>query len=137
MQELLHDPIINLPLGAGALANGVTQSPLALILPLIAALVLSMVVIPIMVRLAPRLGMLDQPDARKVHATPIPRVGGVGIFIGAMVPVVLLLPIDQTLMAFIWIDIAFRMNGLNHAFFFTTCARIATFFVAFEPIEHP
>ena len=102
MQELLQDPIINLQLGASAVANGATESPLALILPLIAALVLSMVVIPIMVRLAPRLGMLDQPDPRKVHTTPIPRVGGVGIFIGTMIPIVLLLPIDQTLTAFIF-----------------------------------
>ena len=100
MHELLHDPIINLQLGADAVTDGATGNPLTFILPLIAALVLSMVVIPIMVRLAPRLGMIDQPDPRKVHATPIPRVGGVGIFIGAMVPIVLLLPIDQTLVAF-------------------------------------
>ena len=102
MQEIFHDPIIELQLGAATVADGVSVAPLTFILPLIAALVLSMVVIPIMVRLAPRLGMLDQPDRRKVHAIPIPRVGGVGIFVGAMVPVVLLLPMDQTLMAFVF-----------------------------------
>ena len=102
MQEIFHDPIIDLQLGAATVADGVSAGPLTFILPLIAALVLSMVVIPIMVRLAPRLGMLDQPDPRKVHAVPIPRVGGVGIFVGAMVPVVLLLPMDQTLVAFVF-----------------------------------
>ena len=102
MHEILHDPIIDLHLGADTATNGAMGSPLTFILPLIAALVLSMVVIPIMVRFAPRLGMIDQPDPRKVHAIPIPRVGGVGIFIGAMVPIVLLLPIDQTLLAFIF-----------------------------------
>ena len=30
--------------------------------------------------LAPRLGMMDQPSARKVHFRPIPRLGGVVIF---------------------------------------------------------
>lgn len=33
------------------------------------------------------LGMMDKPDPRKVHALPIPRVGGVGIVIGLMIPV--------------------------------------------------
>lgn len=102
MQEFLHDPIFDLHLGADAVIDGAAASPLAIILPLAAALVLSMVVIPIMVRFAPWLGMIDQPDPRKVHTAPIPRVGGVGIFVGAMVPIVLLLPIDQTLVAFIF-----------------------------------
>ena len=102
MREVLHDLIIDLHLSGDTVTDGAMGSPLTFILPLIAALVLSMVVIPIMVQLAPRLGMIDQPDPRKVHATPIPRVGGVGIFIGVMVPVVLLLPIDQTLVAFIF-----------------------------------
>ena len=48
---------------------------------------ISMVVIPIMARLAPRLGMIDRPDSRKVHTTPIPRVGGGGIVLGALVPI--------------------------------------------------
>jgi UDP-GlcNAc:undecaprenyl-phosphate GlcNAc-1-phosphate transferase len=61
-----------------------------------------MVIIPVMVRLAPRLGMIDKPDPRKVHATPVPRVGGVGIFFGALIPLVLLLPIDQTLLAYLF-----------------------------------
>jgi len=33
---------------------------------------------------------------------PIPRVGGVGIFFGALIPLVLLLPIDQTLAAYLF-----------------------------------
>jgi len=102
VHEIFHDPIIDFQLGAEAVAGGVRESPLTFILPLIAALVLSMVIIPIMVRLAPRLGMIDKPDPRKVHATPIPRVGGVGIFFGTLIPIVLLLPIDQTLAAYLF-----------------------------------
>ena len=36
--------------------------------------------------LAPRLGLLDQPNARKVHAHPIPLGGGVAIALGVIVP---------------------------------------------------
>ena len=78
------------------------ENALAYLLPLIAALVISMVIIPMMVRLAPVLGMIDKPDARKVHSVPIPRVGGVGIVIGALLPILFLLPLDPSLVAFLF-----------------------------------
>ncbi|MBC2594660.1 undecaprenyl/decaprenyl-phosphate alpha-N-acetylglucosaminyl 1-phosphate transferase [Ruficoccus amylovorans] len=34
---------------------------------------------------AERLGLIDKPDHRKIHSTPIPRIGGLGIFAGLMV----------------------------------------------------
>ena len=37
-------------------------------------------------RLAPRWGLVDQPAARKVHATPTPLGGGVGIVLGVVLP---------------------------------------------------
>lgn len=40
--------------------------------------------IPWVVRFAYRVGHVDQPDARKVHTTPIPRLGGIAIFAGFM-----------------------------------------------------
>lgn len=60
----------------------------------VAAAMIAMLVIPICARLAPRLGMLDTPSARKVHATPIPRVGGLGIVLGALIPLLLWLPLE-------------------------------------------
>jgi UDP-GlcNAc:undecaprenyl-phosphate GlcNAc-1-phosphate transferase len=101
--EQLTEPLIDLHLGLEAGASSAADiNPLTLLLPLIAALVISMVLIPIMVRLAPRLGMLDKPDPRKVHAVPIPRVGGVGIVLGALLPIVLLLPLDPSLLAYVF-----------------------------------
>jgi len=73
---------------------------MALILPFIAALAISMSVIPVMVRIAPRLGMLDAPDPRKVHAMPIPRVGGIGIVLGALIPLALWLPAGNTIASY-------------------------------------
>lgn len=37
-------------------------------------------------RLAPRWGLIDQPAARKVHTTPTPLGGGLGIYVGFVVP---------------------------------------------------
>jgi UDP-GlcNAc:undecaprenyl-phosphate GlcNAc-1-phosphate transferase len=61
---------------------------------------MSMVLIPIMVRLAPRFGLLDKPSARKIHAVPIPRVGGIGIVVGALVTILFLLPLDKQIQAY-------------------------------------
>ena len=73
-----------------------------LLLTFMTAMALSMAIIPVMIRLAPRLGMVDEPDPRKVHAVPIPRVGGVGIVLGALVAVLLWVPLDIHLKAWLF-----------------------------------
>ena len=66
------------------------------------AMAVSMAIIPLMMRLAPKIGMIDEPDPRKVHTAPIPRVGGLGIVIGAFVPMLMWLPFtDLTTSIFI------------------------------------
>jgi UDP-GlcNAc:undecaprenyl-phosphate GlcNAc-1-phosphate transferase len=68
-----------------------------------AATMISLAVIPIMVRLAPKLGMMDLPDEdRKVHSNPIPRVGGWGIIVGALIPVVTLTDMDMTVVCYLF-----------------------------------
>ncbi len=37
-------------------------------------------------RLAPRWGLIDRPNARKVHTAPVPLGGGLGIAVGVLVP---------------------------------------------------
>jgi len=101
--DFLLEPIIDFNIGDISNASpGLSGDALVFLLPLIAALVISMAVIPVMVRFAPVLGMIDKPDSRKVHAVPIPRVGGVGIVIGALLPMLFLLPLDQSLVAFLF-----------------------------------
>jgi UDP-GlcNAc:undecaprenyl-phosphate GlcNAc-1-phosphate transferase len=65
------------------------------------AIALSMILIPLAIRLAPRLGMVDMPDPRKVHSAPVPRVGGWGIAIGSLVPLVLVFDFNPLLQAFV------------------------------------
>jgi UDP-GlcNAc:undecaprenyl-phosphate GlcNAc-1-phosphate transferase len=67
------------------------------------ALAVSMVVIPIMLRVAPVLGLVDRPSARKVHTVPMARVGGWGIVLGALAPLALTLPLgDPLVQSYLW-----------------------------------
>jgi UDP-GlcNAc:undecaprenyl-phosphate GlcNAc-1-phosphate transferase len=63
---------------------GAAERFMSALLVIFTALAISMLVIPLMIRLAPRLGMVDLPDPRKVHAVAIPRVGGIGIVLGTL-----------------------------------------------------
>lgn len=67
-----------------------------------AAIAISAALIPLMIRWAPQLGMVDIPDPRKVHTMPIPRVGGIGIVIGALIPIFLWVPLDASLYAYLF-----------------------------------
>lgn len=52
------------------------------------AAIISLIVTSLMRRFAPRWGLIDQPAARKVHVTPTPLGGGIGVFAGFVIPVV-------------------------------------------------
>jgi UDP-GlcNAc:undecaprenyl-phosphate GlcNAc-1-phosphate transferase len=56
----------------------------------VGALVLAIGGTPLARRIAPYLGVMDQPSKRKMHIRPIPRMGGVAIFIAVMLALVLL-----------------------------------------------
>jgi len=45
------------------------------------ALVLAIGATPVARWLAPRMGVMDRPEARKIHLRPVPRMGGVAIFV--------------------------------------------------------
>lgn len=64
-------------------------------------MVTSMVLIPLMIRLAPYIGMVDLPDERKVHSKPIPRVGGIGIVLGSLLAVIVWLPLSPLLWSYL------------------------------------
>lgn len=60
-----------------------------------ASFVLSLFLTPLVRDLALRFGFVDEPDGhRKIHQTPIPRVGGVAILAAAIVAYVLLLAVN-------------------------------------------
>jgi UDP-GlcNAc:undecaprenyl-phosphate GlcNAc-1-phosphate transferase len=59
------------------------------VLPFVLAMVVTMAALPLFVRLAGRSKIVDVPGGRKVHTTPIPRVGGLAMACGVSVAAVL------------------------------------------------
>ena len=55
----------------------------------ILSLIVTIALIPLLISVAIRAGIYDQPDARKVHSKPIPRIGGVAMALGALVLVLI------------------------------------------------
>ena len=48
--------------------------------------IISYLVVPYIIELANMIGAIDVPeDGRRVHKTPIPRIGGLAIFIGFLI----------------------------------------------------
>ncbi|MDU1055518.1 MAG: MraY family glycosyltransferase [Negativicoccus succinicivorans] len=58
------------------------------------ALIVTYVITPAVKRLACRVGAMDNPNARKVHHGAVPRLGGLGIYIGFLASVLYSLPLS-------------------------------------------
>jgi UDP-GlcNAc:undecaprenyl-phosphate GlcNAc-1-phosphate transferase len=54
------------------------------------ALVLAIGATPLARYLAPHIGLIDEPEARKVHKRPVPRMGGAAIFLAVIAAAVIL-----------------------------------------------
>jgi len=61
----------------------------------ILSLFLTIALIPIVKSIAFRANLVDLPDQRKVHVLPMPRSGGISMAIGAIVPVLIWVPMDN------------------------------------------
>ena len=60
------------------------------------AAVISLISTPLVKRLAKRIGAIDNPeDSRRIHTSPIPRLGGLAIFIGFLLCVILFADLDR------------------------------------------
>ena len=74
--------------------NFENQLIVCVILALLAALVVSFLMTPVVKSFAYKVGAIDVPkDGRRMHNVPIPRLGGLAIFIGFMVSILLFLDI--------------------------------------------
>ncbi len=67
------------------------------------ALGLSLVFISLLIRHSARLGLMDDPvgDIRKIHSEPMPRSGGLGIITAAGLALLIILPLDRSLLSFL------------------------------------
>lgn len=71
---------------------------LPVILALGVALVISFAATPLVKRLAYKIGAVDVPkDNRRMHDHPIPRMGGLAIFLGCVISILLFAEVDRSL----------------------------------------
>ena len=49
------------------------------------AFFVSMIFTRIFIAVGPRLGLMDEPDERRVHVTPVPRAGGLAIWVAFLI----------------------------------------------------
>lgn len=52
------------------------------ILSFLTAFVITLLLIPLIIKLSHKYQLVDKPDQRKVHKAPIPTLGGIGFFAG-------------------------------------------------------
>lgn len=65
----------------------------------IISLVVTMSLIPPIMKWADKIGAIDLPDARKVHSQAIPRVGGIAMVLGSVIAILLLAELSQQVIA--------------------------------------
>lgn len=77
------------------------------------ALAFSLVLTPLAGKLGTRLGVMDMPAERKVHAAPIPRIGGLAVFLSFVATIALTSLYETRITDLIVIDrrIAFSLYG--------------------------
>jgi len=61
-----------------------SEIPITFLLPLVSAVLLTLLVMPLVVRLAERLGAVDHPNERKVYIQVVPRMGGLAFLISLL-----------------------------------------------------
>lgn len=70
-------------------------------LPLVLASVISYLLTPVIIFSASKLGIVDDPKKHKhpkvIHTYPVPRGGGIPIFVGVVVSAIIFLPLDKHL----------------------------------------
>jgi UDP-GlcNAc:undecaprenyl-phosphate GlcNAc-1-phosphate transferase len=63
------------------------------LLPFLLAMVVTMAWLPVFGRVAAKWRIVDHPGERKVHAAPIPRIGGVAMAIGVLIAAIVAVPL--------------------------------------------
>jgi UDP-GlcNAc:undecaprenyl-phosphate/decaprenyl-phosphate GlcNAc-1-phosphate transferase len=59
------------------------------ILPLLISFSVVLAIVPLLAKGAMRFGFVDKPNARKIHASPIPLTGGLAIYAGCVISMIL------------------------------------------------
>ena len=106
-----------------------------LFIPLFVSAFFSFVVTPVVIKLAKRLKIMDDPKRNKhpkvIHTKPIPRGGGIPIFIAILISSLLFIPIDNHLASIlIGAGIIFVMGFLDDRYNLNPYVRLIVGFIA-------
>src|SRR4051812_40637430 len=70
--------------------------------------VIAWIATAVMIRVAPRFGLVDKPGGRKIHERPKPLGGGVAMFVGFALPMIVGLGLVQ------FMDVSFAQHWITH-----------------------
>lgn len=74
-----------------------------LIISFISAFSITYILVPYCIKLAFWLGILDKPDGKlKKHKITTPYLGGLAVYLGFMIPTIILAPLDSSLLLFLF-----------------------------------
>jgi len=79
---------------------------------LVTAALLCTLMIPFIVRMSVRSGVLDKPDERKIHTIAVPRLGGIAIFSSLLFSVIYFSDINQQIKGFLAGAVIIFLTGL-------------------------
>jgi UDP-GlcNAc:undecaprenyl-phosphate GlcNAc-1-phosphate transferase len=102
-------------------------------------------------RWALRVGLTDRPGARKVHAAPVPRVGGIAMAAGILIPTLMVVPLNAPMAGFLagvvvllafglWddrCDLDYRLKFLGQFLAVALCIAIGHVRIAELTFDHP
>ena len=89
----------------------------------------SLAMTPLVARIARSAGLLDKPGVRKVHKAPIPRIGGVAIFLATLAAILPAMAMDGV--------IGGAFHGIRVQIVTLLCAAAFVFLVAFRDDVRP
>ena len=114
--------------------------PLKIALTFLTSLMVALFILPRLSHIALKIGLLDYPGKRKVHASPTPLVGGLGMIIGLSFSSFLFIPLSNLrgfYAGIIMLVIAGFLDDfreLNHRWRFVAQAVAAVFMVYFSQV---
>lgn len=83
---------------------------------LLISFVIACVVTPLIIKFAQRYGLVDDPQKHKhpaiLHKKPIPRAGGAAVFIGIVIPILLLVPLNTQILTIVFAGLLVVVTGL-------------------------
>lgn len=122
-----------------------------LLLASLIALSITTACMPGLQRWAAKVGLTDRPGARKVHSVPVPRVGGIAMAAGILVPTLIGVPLSPAVMGFlagillllvfgVWddrVDLDYRWKFLGQFLAVTLCIVIGHVRIAEITLDRP